>query len=74
MDMIRNINIVMALATMAFALALQPSVNAKEGNAKILETGTFHGKVHSTRGGNYLLRAQRKVGSSANQLQNLEWA
>ncbi|MGB6941776.1 MAG: hypothetical protein WBE37_05240 [Bryobacteraceae bacterium] len=48
--MIRNINIVMALATMAFALALQPSVNAKEGNAKILETGTFHGKVHSTSG------------------------
>ncbi len=48
--MIRNINIGLALATMAFALVLQPSVNAKEGNAKILETGTFHGKVHSTSG------------------------
>jgi hypothetical protein len=50
MDMIRNINIVMALATMAFTLLLQPAVNAKEGNAKIVETGTFHGKVHSTSG------------------------
>ncbi len=48
--MIRNINTVMALATLAFTLVLQPSVNAKEGNAKILETGTFHGKVHSTSG------------------------
>lgn len=48
--MIRNIKTVMAFATMAFTLVLQPSVSAQEGKAKTLETGTFHGKVHSTSG------------------------
>jgi Electron transfer DM13 len=48
--MIRNVKTVMAFATMAFTLVLQTSVNAQEGKAKTLETGTFHGKVHSTLG------------------------
>ncbi|MGA7415822.1 MAG: DM13 domain-containing protein [Bryobacteraceae bacterium] len=48
--MIRNIKTVTAFATLAFAPALQPSVNAQEGKAKTLETGTFHGKVHNTSG------------------------
>jgi len=50
MNMIRNIKAVMALATTAFTLVLQPAVNAQEGKAKTLETGAFHGKVHSTSG------------------------
>src|SRR6201993_2323050 len=48
--MIRNIKTVMALATLAVTLGLQPSVSAEESSAKTLETGTFHGKVHSTSG------------------------
>ncbi len=48
--MIRNTKIVMALATLAFTLVLQTSLNAQGGNAKTLATGTFHGKVHSTSG------------------------
>lgn len=44
-----------ALALAALALALGPQTYAKdnmkaEGQAKTLETGTFHGKVHSTSG------------------------
>jgi Electron transfer DM13 len=50
MNMIQNRKTVMALATLAFTVALQPSVYAQEGKAKTLETGTFHGKVHSTSG------------------------
>ena len=48
--MIRNINAAMALATLAVTLGLQPSVKAQQSQAKTVETGTFHGKVHSTSG------------------------
>jgi hypothetical protein len=48
--MIQNVKTVMALATLAFTLALQPSVNAQDSKATTLETGTFHGKVHNTSG------------------------
>ena len=48
--MIRNFKTVMVLATMAFTLVLQPAVNAQDGKTKTLETGAFHGKVHSTSG------------------------
>jgi hypothetical protein len=48
--MIRNIQIAIALGTLAFALGLQPRVNAQESGIKTLETGTFHGNVHSTSG------------------------
>jgi hypothetical protein len=58
MDMIRNIKTVIAFATLAFTLVLQPSVNAQEGRAKTLETGTFHGKVHSTSGRATIYREQ----------------
>jgi hypothetical protein len=41
---------VLALATLAFTFGLQASVHAQDSKAKTLETGTFHGKVHSTSG------------------------
>jgi lipopolysaccharide export LptBFGC system permease protein LptF len=49
--MIRNVKTLLALAALAltFGLELQPSVHAQD-TAKTLETGTFHGKVHSTSG------------------------
>jgi hypothetical protein len=46
--MIRNIQTICALA--AFAVGLQPAMNAQDSKNKRLETGTFHGKVHSTSG------------------------
>ena len=57
--MIRKLKVVLALATLAFAL--QTSARAQdtmkhgdsmpqENNGKVLETGTFHGKVHNTSG------------------------
>jgi hypothetical protein len=58
MNMIRNITTVMALAMLAFTLVLQPTVDAQEGKAKTLETGTFHGKVHSTSGRATIYRQQ----------------
>jgi hypothetical protein len=39
-----------ALAVLACAFGLQPLAHAQDSNAKTLETGTFHGKVHSTSG------------------------
>jgi len=48
--MIRNLKIVLALGALAFAAGLQSPAHAQESNAKTLETGTFHGKVHSTSG------------------------
>jgi hypothetical protein len=39
---------VLALAALAFAFGMQ--VLAQDSKAKALETGTFHGKVHSTSG------------------------
>lgn len=41
---------VVALAVLACAFGLLPLAHAQENNAKTLETGTFHGKVHSTSG------------------------
>ncbi len=48
--MIQNIKASIPLAALAFTLGLQPSLNAQDSKAKTLETGTFHGKVHSTSG------------------------
>ena len=51
--MIREIKIAIALAAMLVALGLQASTYAQESGkqqAKTLETGTFHGKVHQTSG------------------------
>jgi hypothetical protein len=48
--MIRNVRIVLALGALAFAAGLQSPTHAQESRAKTLETGTFHGKVHSTSG------------------------
>jgi len=40
----------LALAALVFAFGMQVLANAQDGKAKTLETGTFHGKVHSTSG------------------------
>lgn len=48
--MFRNVRIVVALGALAFAAGLQAPTHAQESKAKTLETGTFHGKVHSTSG------------------------
>jgi Electron transfer DM13 len=48
--MVRNIKPVAALAALAVAFLCQPSLHAQDSKAKTLETGTFHGKVHSTSG------------------------
>ena len=59
--MLSNFKVVAALAALAFTFALQTSARAQdsmkhavsmpqENNGKVLETGTFHGKVHSTSG------------------------
>jgi hypothetical protein len=47
--MVRSVKAGLTLAALALAFASQPSVHAQE-KTKILETGTFHGKVHSTSG------------------------
>lgn len=39
-----------AFAAMMFALGANPALNAQEQSAKVIETGTFHGKVHNTTG------------------------
>jgi len=51
--MVRGIKIAIALAAMVVALGLQSSIYAQDSGkqqAKTLETGTFHGKVHQTSG------------------------
>jgi len=51
--MVREIKIAMALAAIVAALGLQSSTYAQDNakqQAKTLETGTFHGKVHQTSG------------------------
>jgi Electron transfer DM13 len=56
MIMVRNIKTAfLALVALTFLFGLQPSVFAQgnmmhEAEAKTLETGTFHGKVHKTSG------------------------
>jgi lipopolysaccharide export LptBFGC system permease protein LptF len=47
--MVRNLKAGLMLTAVALAFGLQQSVRA-ENKAKTLETGTFHGKVHSTSG------------------------
>ena len=56
--MIRNIQTAIPLAALAFTLGLRPAVNAQDSKAKTLETGTFHGKVHSTSGRATIYREQ----------------
>ncbi len=48
--MVCKIRTVLAVAALAFTFGLQPPSHAQGSNAKTLETGTFHGKVHSTSG------------------------
>ena len=51
--MVRKIKLALALAAMVAALGLQTSTYAQDSakqQAKTLETGTFHGKVHQTSG------------------------
>jgi lipopolysaccharide export LptBFGC system permease protein LptF len=51
--MVREIKIAVALAAIVTVLSLQSSTYGQEGakqQAKALETGTFHGKVHQTSG------------------------
>jgi len=51
--MVREIKIAVALAAIVTALGLQASTYAQDGakqQAKAIETGTFHGKVHQTSG------------------------
>ena len=50
--MLRNVKskTALALAALAFAFGMQVLAQAQDGKAKTLETGTFHGKVHSTSG------------------------
>jgi hypothetical protein len=51
--MVREIKTAMALAAIVTALVLQSSTYAQDSakpQAKTLETGTFHGKVHQTSG------------------------
>jgi Electron transfer DM13 len=48
--MVCKIRTVLAIAALAFTFGLQPPAHAQDSKAKILETGNFHGKVHSTSG------------------------
>lgn len=50
--MLRNVTskTVLALAVLAFAFGMQGLARAQDSKAKTLQTGTFHGKVHSTSG------------------------
>lgn len=50
--MLRNVKskTVSALAALAFAFGMQVLAHAQDSKTKTLETGTFHGKVHSTSG------------------------
>jgi Electron transfer DM13 len=53
--MVRSIKIAIALGALACTFGMQASVSAQDNmkhdnKAKTLETGTFHGKVHSTSG------------------------
>jgi len=48
--MIRKIRTMLALAALAYTFGSQPPAHAQGSKAKTLETGTFHGKVHSTSG------------------------
>jgi hypothetical protein len=46
----RQMVLAVAMLATAFALSLHAPAQAQEGKGKIVETGTFHGKVHSTSG------------------------
>jgi hypothetical protein len=48
--MVCKIRTVLAIAALAFTFGFQPPARAQDSNSKTLETGTFHGKVHSTSG------------------------
>lgn len=48
--MVCKIRTMLAIAALAFTFGLQGPAHAQDSNAKTLETGTFHGKVHSTSG------------------------
>lgn len=48
-NMVNKFKIMLAFIALVFTFGLQLSVHAQD-KAKTLETGTFHGKVHSTSG------------------------
>ena len=53
--MLPKINVALAVVALTLAFGLQPSASAQDSTnhdkqAKTLETGTFHGKVHQTSG------------------------
>jgi hypothetical protein len=48
--MVRNVKTVLALAALVFTFGWQALAHAQDSMTKTLETGTFHGKVHSTSG------------------------
>ena len=48
--MLRKITTTLALIALALTFGWQASIQAQENKTKTLETGTFHGKVHSTSG------------------------
>ena len=57
--MIRNVKTVLAVAVATITFGLLGSVYAQDSaQAKPLETGTFHGKVHSTAGRATIYRAE----------------
>jgi hypothetical protein len=68
--MVREIKTVLAVATLAVAFGLQSPAHAQESSAKTLETGTFHGKVHSTSGRATIY--QKKDGSLVLRLTNFK--
>src|SRR5271170_303772 len=45
-----RIKTILALTALALTFGLQPSAHAQDSKSKTVETGTFHGKVHSTSG------------------------
>ncbi len=56
---------VVALAVLACAFGLLPLAHAQENNAKTLETGTFHGKVHRLRAAPPFIRSRTESWSCA---------
>jgi hypothetical protein len=56
--MVRKVKTLSAIAALALILGLQPSVHGQDSKTQILETGTFHGKVHSTSGRATIYKAQ----------------
>lgn len=48
--MVPKVKTLLAIAALALVFGLQPSVHGQDSKAQTRESGTFHGKVHSTSG------------------------